>query len=101
MEQSYINYAMSVIRGRAIPDIREPELWQAYTGSSGIGALQAFYWRELPAHGWEITEFISLPNQADLDFVRLQIRKGGTSATLGIMPSEGKNPLGKIAIKYQ
>jgi len=83
-----------------LPDITDPERWQAYNGSSGVDALQAFYLREAPIHGWEITEFVPFSSASDLGFARLQIRKEDKTATLGIMPSEGKNPTGTIAIKY-
>ncbi len=82
-----------------VPDVRDPENWQAYTGSSDIGALQAFYYRELPNHGWEIQEFIPWPNQVNIDFVRLRIQKDGLTATLGILPGPEKRPAGQIVIK--
>lgn len=76
--------------------------WQAYAGASGIGALQAFYYRELPNYGWEISEFIPFPNQVEIDFARLRIHKDGLTATLGILPTDdAKKPLGKIVIKYE
>ncbi len=84
-----------------VPDAQDDESWQAYDGSSNIGALQAFYYRELPQHGWEISEFIPFPNQVDIHFVRLRIHKENITATLGILPSEGKKPFGKIVIKYE
>ncbi len=72
-----------------LPDISDPEQWRAYSGVNGIGALQAFYLRELPAHDWEITEYIPFPLLAsDLGFARLQLRKGDRQITLGIMPAE-------------
>jgi hypothetical protein len=76
--------------------------WQAYTGTSDIGALQAFYYRELPNYGWEISEFIPLPNQVDIDFARLRIHKDSLTATLGILPTDNaKKPLGKIVVKFE
>jgi hypothetical protein len=83
-----------------IPDIPAPENWQAYTGGSDIGALQAFYYRELPNFGWEILEFIPYPNQVEINFARLSIHRDGSSATLGILPTTHKQPRGDIVIQY-
>ncbi|MFH1632974.1 MAG: hypothetical protein ABIG63_03060 [Chloroflexota bacterium] len=82
-----------------LPDIADPEHWRAYEGLSRVDALQAFYLREAPAHGWEITEYVPFSSQSDIDFARLQLRKDDQTVMLGIMPSEGKNPTGNIAIK--
>lgn len=71
-----------------LPDIPDPEQWRAYSGADGIGALQAFYLRELPVHNWEITEYIPFPGAPDLGFARLQLRRDDRQITLGIMPSE-------------
>jgi len=84
-----------------IPDAKDDDSWQAYEGKSDIGALQNFYYRELPNYGWEISEFIPFPNQVDVDFARLRIHKGDISATLGILPFGEKKPLGKIVIKIE
>ena len=84
-----------------VPDAQNDENWQAYDGSSDIGALQAFYYRELPQHGWEISEFIPFPNQVEIDFARLRIHKDDLTATLGILPSNDKQPLGKIVVKRE
>ena len=82
-----------------VPDLQNGENWRAYTGSSDIGALQAFYYRELPTHGWEIQEFIPWPNQVDIDFVRLRIHKDDFTATLGILPSLDERSTGQIVIR--
>ncbi|MBI3153225.1 MAG: hypothetical protein HYZ21_13900 [Chloroflexi bacterium] len=71
-----------------LPDISDPTPWRAYSGRDGIGALQAFYLRELPAHNWEITEYIPFPGASDLGFARIQLQRDGRQITLGIMPSE-------------
>lgn len=83
-----------------IPDIGPGETWQAYTGGNDPGSLQAFYYRELPQHGWEITEFIPYPNQVDVHFARVRIHRDGLTATLGILPTAEKNPHGSIVIRY-
>ncbi len=84
-----------------VPDAQENGSWQAYDGKSDIGALQAFYYRELPHHEWEISEFIPYPNQVNIHFSRLRIHKGAFTATLGILPGEEKKPAGKIILKYE
>jgi len=84
-----------------VPDARNEESWQAYDGKSDIGALQAFYYRELPQYGWEISEFIPFPNQVEIGFARLRIHKDNISATLGILPTREKKPLGRIVVKYE
>ena len=84
-----------------IPDINSGERWKAYAGPSDLGALQAFYYRELPNYGWEISEFIPYPNQVNVGFARIRIHKNDLTATLGILPMAGKKPLGNIAIKYE
>jgi hypothetical protein len=71
-----------------LPDIPNPEQWRAYAGTGGIGALQAFYLRELPVHNWEITEYVPFPGPSDLGFARMQLRRGDRKITLGIMPDE-------------
>jgi hypothetical protein len=84
-----------------IPDIDTGESWKAYTGTSDLGALQAFYYRELPNHGWEISEFIPYPNQVNVEFARIRIHRNDLTATLGLLPTSGKKKLGLVAIKYE
>ena len=84
-----------------IPDVPDDNTWDAYDGKNDIGALQAFYYRELPIYGWEISEFIPFPNQVDIHFARLRIQKGNLTATLGLMPTAEKKVLGKIVVKYE
>ena len=84
-----------------IPDLSGGDSWQAYEGNSDLNALQNFYYRELPHHGWEISEFIPYPNQVEIGFARLRIHKEDLTATLGILPTDEKNPNGKIVVKYE
>jgi hypothetical protein len=76
-----------------IPDIADPEHWQAYSGQSAIGALQAFYLREVVAQGWTIDEFVPFPADAGLGFARLKLHRGAAAATVGLMP--GLQPSGE------
>jgi hypothetical protein len=72
---------------QVVADIQQPENWRGYQGPADIGALQAFYLREAPNYGWIVQEYIPLPNQHDLGFARLGLRKGPLQVTLGIMPA--------------
>ncbi|MBT3314730.1 MAG: hypothetical protein HN390_08950 [Anaerolineae bacterium] len=93
------NYAL-VDPVSLIPDVKNVERWQAYAGDSELAALQAFYYRELPQHGWEISEFIPFPNQEEIGFARLRIHKDDLTATLGILPTGEKKLLGQIVVMY-
>jgi len=84
-----------------VPDVPDDNNWGAYDGKSDIGALQAFFYRELPHYGWEILEYIPFPNQVDIHFARLRIQKSNLTATLGIIPNTEKKALGKIVVKYE
>ncbi len=69
-----------------LADISDRENWRAYAGKSGIGALQAFYLREVPIHNWDTEEYIPFPGPSDLGFARLQLRKDDLKIMLGILP---------------
>jgi hypothetical protein len=73
--------------------------WQAFKGHASPGALQAFYLRELPPLGWEITEYVPYPGKSNLNFARFKLHKENQTATLAILPSEGKESHGNIVIK--
>jgi len=88
-----------------IADIEDPTQWRAYCGQSPIGALQAFYLREVQRNGWEIDSFEPFPGLTDLGFARFQLHKQETSLTLGLMPygkehSPSANPA-NVVIKLQ
>ena len=75
-----------------VSDIPDPENWLAFQGELNIGALQAFYLRELPHLGWSITRYVPYPNPGGLSFSRLLLEKDGQSFSLGLMPpAEGKS----------
>ncbi|MEW6400593.1 MAG: hypothetical protein AB1649_02270, partial [Chloroflexota bacterium] len=69
-----------------LADIQDPQNWRAYSGKSGIGALQAFYVREVPIHNWEMEEYVPFPSDSELGFSRLQLRRDKTKIMLGLMP---------------
>lgn len=69
-----------------LTDIPDPQHWRAYSGKAGIGALQAFYLREIPIHNWEMEEYMPFPSSSDLGFARFQLRKDKLKIMLGLMP---------------
>lgn len=78
-----------------IPDISEPDHWRAYAHTADAGALQAFYVREAPNHGWEIDEYIPYPNlpgneTEDLGFSRLAMHQAESHVSVGILPYQEK-----------
>jgi hypothetical protein len=72
-----------------IPDIADPMNWRAYDGQSQAGALQAFYLREAPNYGWQITEYVPFPSASDLGFARIHLHNDARQLILGIMPFGG------------
>jgi hypothetical protein len=71
-----------------LADIPNPQSWRGYTGNVGIGALQAFYLRELPRYGWKIEEYVPFPGPSELGFARFRLRRDNLHITLGLMPYE-------------
>jgi hypothetical protein len=69
-----------------LTDISDPTNWRAYSGKAGIGALQAFYLREVPVHNWEMEEYVPFPSSSDLGFARLQLHRRDRKITLGMLP---------------
>jgi hypothetical protein len=80
-------------------DIEDTVPWQAFDGQVSMGALQAFYLRELPNYGWEIEEYVPFPAQTNLGFARFKIKKQDQTLILGILPIGEKDKTGKIVIK--
>ena len=71
---------------QVIPDIGEDARWSAYDGASPVGALQAFYLREVMARGWTVDEFMPFPADTGLGFARLKLHRGEATVTVGLMP---------------
>ncbi|MBN2550113.1 MAG: hypothetical protein JXB15_13195 [Anaerolineales bacterium] len=85
-----------------VDSITNPDQWLAYDGQSSAGALQAFYWREAPHYGWQITEYVPFPSPAELGFARFSMAKGNRTLTLGIMPyqdQDTKETLARLVFK--
>lgn len=75
-----------------LTDIPDPQPWRAYSSNAGastdsVGALQAFYLRELPIHNWEMEEYVPFPGPSELGFARFQLCRDNLRITLGLMPS--------------
>lgn len=69
-----------------LTDISDATNWRAYSGHAGIGALQAFYIREIPIHNWDMEEYVPFPSSSELGFARLQLRRVNMNITLGMLP---------------
>lgn len=82
-----------------VPDIPDPENWEAYQGNFNTGSLQAFYLRELPRFNWEITRYVPFPNPGELPFARFLLEKDGQSYSLGLMPGPNADNTGNIVLK--
>ncbi len=87
-----------------ISDIQDSVNWRAYTGAASMAALQAFYLREAPNHGWAVLTYDPFPAKTELGFARLELRQGVRTAMLGILPM-GDAPLnsnspGSLAVKF-
>ncbi len=83
-----------------LADTSPDEGWQTYTGEAPIAALQAFYLRELPQHGWDISAYYPFPNRsADVRFASFLAERDGAQAIVALIPYN-KNPiLGNLAIR--
>jgi hypothetical protein len=80
-------------------DIENAASWQAYDGQDDVGALQAFFLRELPIYGWQIREYVPYPAQTNLDFARFSVKKQEQTLMVGILPIGEEKKEGKIVIK--
>ena len=84
-----------------VPDIPDPGNWQAFQGNLNLGGLQAFYLRELPRHGWNVTRYVPFPNQGELPFSRIITERDGQNYTIGLMPGRGTSRQTSIVLKYE
>jgi hypothetical protein len=69
-----------------VDEITDPENWSAHSGEFSVGALQAFYIRELTAHNWSMFSYTPYPGQGNPPFARFKISKGQQRYTLGLLP---------------
>ncbi len=86
-----------------LTDTLDPERWSAFETPHSMGGLQAFYWREAQARGWEIEAFEPFPGDGELGFARASLRREGQQAALGLIPypagQAGQPWLGRIAFR--
>ncbi|MBN2554832.1 MAG: hypothetical protein JXA97_02740 [Anaerolineales bacterium] len=75
-----------------IEDIEDPPVWQAFKGSASVGALQAFYARELPAAAWQIVAYDPIPGSSEPGFARFALQRADVQIILGILPAGGDVP---------
>lgn len=80
-------------------DIEDTTSWQSYKGHASIGALQAFFLRELPIHDWVIEEYIPYPADSNLGFARIKINKLESNLTIGLLPTNERVDTANIIIK--
>ena len=72
--------------GEVIDEITDPKNWSAHSGEFSVGALQAFYIRELKAHSWSLLSYTPYPGQGNPPFARFKISKEQQQYTLGLLP---------------
>ncbi len=84
-----------------VSDITDPENWHAYRTDFTTGELQAFYLRELPQFGWEVTRYVPYPNPGEYPFARIIMEKAGQFYSLGLLPDQEKFPVGNIVLKSE
>ena len=75
-----------------LDDIDDAEAWQAFRGKASVGALQAFYTRELPATGWNIAAYDPVPGPAEPGFARFALQREGIHIVLGLLPEGDEAP---------
>ena len=82
-----------------LADTTADQGWEAFTGKAPIAALQAFYLRELPQHGWEITAYYPFPNREPaIRFASFVARQAATQAIVALVPHSSQPIRGHVAI---
>jgi hypothetical protein len=85
------------------PQANPEDQWEAYRGGGAADALQIFYLREAPAHGWESLAYFPFPGKTpDITYATLLLHKEGIGAAVHILPVGKDTPLseGNIVIQY-
>lgn len=75
-----------------LDDIDDAGEWQAFSGEASVGALQAFFARELPAAGWDIAAYDPVPGPPEPGFARFALQREGIHIVLGILPEGSDAP---------
>ncbi len=82
------------------PQAEASSTWEAYRGSGPADALQIFYLREAPFHGWESLAFYPYPNRDPyIQHASLVLHKAGRGAAVHIIPDKNADTA-HIAIQY-
>ncbi len=83
-----------------LADTNAEQGWEAWAGDAPLAALQAFYLRELPQHGWKIAAYYPFPNrEPDIRFASFLAQREGAQAIVALIP-HGEHPIrGHLAIR--
>ena len=84
---------------RVVDDIEDDRGWQAYGTPYSVGALQAFYTRELPNFKWEMDQYIPFPNQGNHPFARLTVTREQQTFLVGLLPGTQSPQAGMIILR--
>jgi hypothetical protein len=97
------NDAREIDPSLALLDPSGLEGWTVFETPHSMAGLQAFYWREAPAHGWQIDHFEPYLGTGDTGLARASMQREGQRIALGLVPSRGETSsrpwLGRIAFK--
>jgi len=90
---------------KILEDLADQGSWEAFETPHSLGAVQAFYWREAPAAGWEITTFQPYPGDHPLPFARVGLHRQGRAIALGIIPhpqgADDRNARARLALHWR
>lgn len=71
------------------PDITAADHWETYRASAAVDALQIFYAREAPAHGWEVLGYSPYPNRDPaIQHASLVLYRDGCGAAVHLLPHD-------------
>ena len=84
-----------------LPDATPEQGWSAYRGEAPIAALQAFYLRELPYHGWQMTAYYPFPNRDPaVTFAGFSVEREGRQGLVALVP-HGADPVrAHVALRF-
>jgi hypothetical protein len=88
-----------------LEDLGSQGSWEVFGTPHSMGAVQAFFWREARAAGWEITSFQPYPGDHPLPFARVGLHKTGSVIALGILPhrqgADEREPTARLALHWR
>ncbi len=83
-----------------LADTTADQGWEAWTGDAPLAALQAFYLRELPHHGWKITAYYPFPNrEPNIRFASFLAQRDDAQAIVALIPYGSRPIRGHLAIR--